>query len=202
MDSLFKNLTKGTIAVLAIGGGIILLVLFDPPHTICNSQAARFNDQQVGLLLKDPKIKSQQIAPFEADLNRCKQTNTPGGCYELFRKMKTVLQSVDAVEVNCLPDLGGQSIVKKFFNNSIDLIAQLAWGGKPPEAATLKFGWLDSSDLNLFCQLKERYILTFGNEAYQSKVEKAFTELPGSKGLPRDQAWQLMLYSTNCRSYL
>ena len=201
MDSLLKNLSKTALAAIAIGFGILVIVVFDPPHSICSAQKDQFVMQQTGNLIPDVK-KKENVAKFETDYNRCKQTNAPGGCYELFSKMKVVIESIDSVDVKCLSELGGLSSVKTFFNNSINLLAQLAWGGRPPDNITIKYGWLDSADIGLFCKVKDRFILTYGNSVYQNTVEKAFLELPGVKDIPREQAWQLMIYSTNCTSYL
>lgn len=201
MSEFFRNLSKASIAGLAIGVGILFIVLSDPPHTICRSQLERFKEQQVGFLLRDKKSKDPKTG-FEKDLDRCKASNNPGGCYELFAKIRSYLQSTDTIDLKCLTTVGSESAVKNFYNKTIDLFSQLAWGSVPPENVNLKFGWLDTSDLNLYCQLKDRFILTYGNAAYQQKIERAFSDLPGSKQMPREQAWQLMLFSANCKVYL
>lgn len=56
MDRIFTMFAKGTIATVLIGGGIFyLVVLYDPPRTICDSQLEVFREAQKLFLFADKK---------------------------------------------------------------------------------------------------------------------------------------------------
>ena len=76
-----------------------------------------------------------------------------------------------------------------------------AWGTQPPASYVEKQGWLDTSDVALFCQLRGHIELYYGTSDWESYRDRLFTELPGAKNLPRKDTWEKMLLSTDCRKF-
>ena len=74
-------------------------------------------------------------------------------------------------------------------------------GEKPPAAYHSKFGWLDTADISLYCKLKGRYQATYGEGAWTSLREKMMKELPGAAEMPRNQVWDMIIFSENCARY-
>ncbi len=61
--------------------------------------------------------------------------------------------------------------------------------------------WLDTADIALFCQLKSRIMAFYGEDSWVALRERMMRDLPGAKDLPRNQVWDLSLFSENCARY-
>ena len=184
-----------------IAGGVLALVIFNPPHTVCDAQNAAFKESQKNFLYLDPKNKVKKKTKYEDMIAQCKTTNTPGGCYELFRDLKRMIADLKNVPQECSSATGSLSEVKKAIWDSTELLVEIAWGAKPPQTYYEKFAWLDSADLALFCSLKSSVENLYGGSAWVNFRERMFKELPGAKDLPRNQAWEYMILSVNCAKY-
>jgi hypothetical protein len=57
----------------------------------------------------------------------------------------------------------------------------MAWGAKAPEIGPEKVGWMQDSDLNVFCRLKSVFIWANGEEAWDSLRLKVFQKLPAEE---------------------
>jgi hypothetical protein len=202
MNQWLHSLSKNTIAFLAIVGGILLIVLSQPPHTVCDSQVAEIQESQKHFLYIDPPdSKVIKTTRYEVLRDRCKSSNDPGGCYELFEGIKVPLNDLNAFPAECGAALGGVAPVKKARWETVDLLVRLGWGSKPPTSYNAKFGWLDTADITLYCKLKTRISFMFGEPAWASFREKTMADLPGSKDLTRNQVWDMSLLSENCARY-
>lgn len=198
---LFSLLPKGLIAFLAIAAGMAFIILSEPPHTICDSQLEVFRAAQKSFLFLDPKKKTMKTTKFNELRDHCKLTNNPGGCYELFQEMKIMLRDLDAVPSDCAEVVGQVPEVKNALWKTTELMVELGWGEKPPSTYYQKFGWLDKSDISLFCQLKSRINRVYGEQAWISFRERMFTSLPKAKELSRNQVWDMSILSENCARY-
>ena len=201
MDRLLSIVPKSVIAFAAIVGGILFIVLSEPPHTICDSQLEIIKEQQKKFLYLDPKSKHIKTTKYENLRDHCKATNNPGGCYELFQEMKTLLHDLSTLSNQCAPEIGGIKEIRKPVWEIAELLVRLAWGEKPTEAYHAKFGWLDTADISFFCQMKARIYILYGEPAWAKFREKMMKELPGAKDLPRNQVWDMSLFSENCARY-
>ena len=204
MGAFFRSLPKNILAFLAIAGGIVFIVLQDPPKSVCDSQVNLIKEMQSAFLYKDeffPKSKVIKTTKYQYLRERCKSTNDTGGCYELFQEMKNLLRDVATLSRECASAAGGVKEIRTAIWETLDLIVRLAWGEKPPSAYSAKFGWLDTADVSLYCKLKERAQLVFGEPAWNSFREKMMADLPGAKELPRNQVWDMSLLSENCARY-
>src|ERR1700679_3012220 len=132
MDRWLSLIPKGLLLVLVVGGGILFIVLSDPPHTVCESQLELFRQNQSRFLFLDPKREKILTTRYVRLIEHCKMTNDPGGCFELFSEIRTLLRDLQAVPSDCLERAGEIAEVKKAAWEVEDLIVRLAWGEKPP----------------------------------------------------------------------
>lgn len=201
MDQFFKSLSRTTLAFLVIGGGILFIIITDPPHTLCDSQLEAFEKSQQGFLYLNPKNKGAETTKHQRLVNQCKISNNPGGCYEYFLGLKEMLKDVRAVPDECLEDLGGVSRYRKAVWEAIGLLADLAWGEKPPETYYEKFGWLNTADVSLFCHLKQNAVTIWGREEWRRYQEKKMLAHAGAESMERKKIWEATLFSVNCAEY-
>lgn len=201
MDRILNSVPKAMLVFLLIAGGILFIVISDPPHSVCDSQMEAVIKMQAGFLKKDPKSKTILTTKYERLRDQCKLTNNPGGCYELFQELKTMIHDLATVPAECTSRIGSVPEFKKAMWESVELVIQLAWGEKPPESYNAKFGWLETADMSLYCQLKNRIVGVFGESQWNSFREKTLTALPGAQPLNRNQLWDMSLFSENCARY-
>lgn len=181
---------------------MVFIILSSPPHSVCDSQIDVIKESQKHFLYKDPpKSKVVVTTRYQFQRDRCKSTNSPGGCYELFQGIRTLLQDLATVTSECGSSIGGVKEIKTALWETSELLVRLAWGEKPPSAYHAKFGWLDNADLTLFCKLKARATQMYGESAWNSFREKMMSDLPGTKDLTRNQVWEVVLFSENCARY-
>lgn len=199
MDRWLASIPRNILAFLLITGGIFFILINDPPRTICNAQKDVFKENETGFLFLAPKEKSRKETVFKSSLDRCKSTNSPGGCYELFYRLRQTITHLRAVSRECWAEVGGQRAVRDAIWGSLDLIIKLAWGSKPPVSYYEKFSWLDSADMNLYCQLKDVATDLYGQSAWENFREKQMSELPDADKIPRKDVWDKSLLSLSCQ---
>lgn len=201
MDRFLAQIPKFWLIVGSLTIGILFIVLIDPPKGVCDAQLELFRAQQKDFLYLDSKNEFIKTTGFTREYERCQSSNTPGGCYELFEKIRKFLADVDGIPKECLSSAQSENVIGQTIAKTFDLFVRIAWGSKPPERYNDKFKWLDNSDMALFCRLKSNYDKILGAQALTQKRESYFEELPGAKGLPRQKIWEAMLLSENCGRY-
>lgn len=204
MDKLLATIPKNLLAFLAISGGILFIILSEPPRTVCQTQIEKIKTLQTNFLYRDerwPKAKNIKTTKYKYLHDYCKTTNNPGGCFELFSEVKTLLRDLGTLTEECTGAASGVPEIRAVLWQTLDLLVRLAWGEKPPVAYHAKFGWLDTADISLYCSLKDRVVATFGEREFSAYREKLMRELPGSETLTRTQIWDMSLFSENCARY-
>lgn len=207
MDKWLSAIPKGLLAFGAIGIGTLFIIFSDPPHTLCDTQLEVLRKSQEGFLTPDPSLKIATTPLFQKLMTQCKISNSPGGCYEYFMQMKQLLEDIKDVPDECAPvvpsgNLTNSDAIQPALFQTLKLLVQLAWGEKPPETYHEKFGWLDTADLSLFCDLRRTVQELYGRQPWEQFQESMFRELPGAANMTRKQAWEVMLLSVNCDRYL
>lgn len=201
MLEFFKQLPKHTLALIVISAGIFLIIVTDPPATVCGEQLKAFKTKQEGFLYKGKDDAFREQTRFLQLVDVCIRSNTVGGCYELFQLTRSTLQDIKSFSLECLPKAGGDAAVKDFLNRSLDLLIRLAWGVKPPESINLKLGWLEPTEVALYCQLKDYYQVIYGDGGWSTFREKYLLELPEAQKIGRNEAWGLTILSLDCSRY-
>ncbi len=196
-----KSLPKHILAALILGAGILLIVLWDPPVTVCGEQVKSFEKDTTEFLVSTGNALSKGTSRMQRLKELCESTNTPGGCYELFRNIESTLDRARTVSLECLPKWGDSSTAAPFLQTSMALLARLAWGATPPASALTKNGWLEPTEISLFCRLQNFYVLVYGDAAWAQYREYVMKSLPGAAKMPRNEIWTRSILSTNCSFY-
>ncbi len=57
LDEFFRTLSRRTIVILSLVVGTLVIIMLNPPHTVCDAQLDVFKSSQTGFLFLDPKKK-------------------------------------------------------------------------------------------------------------------------------------------------
>ena len=199
LENILNSWPRGLLAVGAILGGVALLFLFSPPHSVCQSQFESFQKHERGFLFLQAK---QKQTGFEHLLVICREANASGGCYELFSRWRLTLNQLQKSSFECASEIVQNARVKKAIWATLKLMLQIdtvatrdttkkeLTTGAPAdfaedftaaasvstasvEAAAIETtSWLDASDKNLFCELKKIATQHYGSAAWQSFIKK------------------------------
>lgn len=181
-----ENVPKPLLVFVVLALGVIGFFFIQRPHSVCDSQKQVFVEAQKGRLFA-AEIKGQKKMPvYGRYLESCKLGNSPGACYELFNLMRAVIRDLEAAPLNCLPEFSDVVPIQKSLGDSIELLSLLAWGNKPPEPGIAKYGWLEASDLNLFCKSKKFYNLIFGPQKTEELRRTVQSRFPGEEVIVED----------------
>ncbi len=195
-----SQIPKELLAAIVIIVGFFLFTLFDPPKTQCDVQLELFRTSQTNFVFPQDSRFTTHLPGFEKNLQRCQESNGPGGCYELFQNLKKFDHDLNALPQQCQATVADLSEIKKVLNQSIPLLIQLAWGSDTPISTNVKQGWLDTSEIYLFCRLKEDFTHLYGPEALNSKFTQVVDALPSTQKSPRpDVKFQYSIASINCK---
>jgi len=201
MEKWLASLSKNSIAFLAIFAGIVVIILLNMPHTVCKSQLEIFHKNETGFLFLDPEIKAIKITGFNKLNNFCKHTNSPGGCYELFLKLRHLHNDLTNLPKDCSDEVSEIKPVKEAIWQMLTLMVQIAWGEEPPATFFDKLGWLDYAAMNLFCDYSDIAKSYYGNEAWKKFRIHLQKTLPGAEGLTPGRVWEASILSTRCSNY-
>jgi hypothetical protein len=201
VDQLFASLPIRVIAIGAIILGFVFIILNDPPKTVCDSQLEVFKDAQGKFIFPIENKGVRRQAVIEKEFETCRQSAEPGGCFELFEKLKRLVADLENIPKQCTSSAGGIKEVKRSVLESLRIFTLLAWGEKAPISYTQRFGWLDTADVALFCRLKHQFLVFYGPEAWAEFRTATFHELPQAGTLTPEQLWQRSIMSTSCESY-
>ena len=181
---------------------MFLIILINPPHSVCDSQKEIFNKNVENYLLIDPaKKKVIKKNRFTVYLDHCRYDGKMGSCFDFFQTLKSLTRELKTVSSQCVGPLGGQPEVRKAIWDGAALMVRLAWGEEPPSTFVERVGWLSEAEVALFCQIKTQATRAFGEKQWTDFREKHFKTLPKADSLSRNEAWSRMLFSVNCTKY-
>ena len=218
---MLNQLPRPLLIFLVLAAGIAGIFLFQAPHSVCSSQLEILKQSQSGKLF--PRVtKNAQRSPLYARLvENCKTGNSPGACYELFSLLRKLNQDLLGSPSECLIPFGEVPEIQKALKEGVQLMIQLAWGEKPPEAGLAKFNWMETSDLVLYCRLKDMNLKIYGEQTWQALRVATYKKLPGeaqifqdgmctnceriknaSQVLSEEEIWVRSLFSLRCEQFL
>lgn len=199
MDEFLRKAPKTLVAISAIVLGYFVIVALNPPRTVC--------DEQVDVLLQSHKsflsVESKKVTRTAADemFEICKQDNGPGGCFEYFLNLRTVVDGLERVPRNCAGTVGAHPVIKKLVLQSLKLFAQIGWGDASAGVyVSRKNAWLDAADFRLYCRLKTLATRFYGDDEFALFREGVMNSLPGAEAMSRDQRWARSIFSSSCES--
>lgn len=198
MAHFFSTLPKTLIAFVVIAIGFALMVFNDPPKSMCDSQLGLFQQGQAEFIYG----RNTLPRPLAPELFvKCKSANTPGGCFELFQRLKKLSDDLESVSHQCSEAVAVDPALRGRLEASLKLFAKISWGDRGPASGTKKNAWLDSNDLALFCGLKKNSTRLYGVEVTDQWRKDALVALPETEKLDADQLFENSIYSTSCDSY-
>lgn len=228
MDNFFRGVPKPIIAIVVILGVIIFLHFAQPPKTICDSQISLFQESFNGILFPVRVKKITQTPMIKRTKEVCIQGNSSGSCYEYFMLLKKIAMQLKNTSSECVVPFYEIPEVASAINEGIVLMALKAWGEKPPESYLARGGWMQETEMAVFCHLKDAFIRGHGGSVNEEESQAAWEELKNSvfarypyspnklanseKGLieaaPRaiskmssDDIYKLSLFSIQCAKY-
>ncbi len=212
-----SGLPRWLIVVVVLGLAVLGIYYGKPPHHVCESQVDSFREAQAGQLY--PRVVKQipiQASIFRA-IDSCKRSNGPGGCYDFFQILRSLIRDSKASSAECATYFGEEEIVRKTVSFALEFMVLSAWGEKTPEKGAARFGWLQSGDLLLFCELKDLFTQMYGEEEYEKLRVSIVSRLPAeakvykdgecincssrtaaATQMPLDEIWVRSLFSIRC----
>jgi len=186
--------------VLVLGFGVI--IYSDPPRTVCDSQLDIFKESQKEFLYSRPGLNNTVQGPLLSELyDLCQAGNSPGGCFEYFIRLRKMNQDLENVPTQCSTTVAEEKPVKTAIFGSLKLMAKISWGDRGPASTYKRTGWLDTSDLVVYCDLKRQAVRIFSQEYYDEWQTKTLSNLPESENIDPEQALQKSLFATSCDIY-
>ena len=200
LNTLYK-LPKSLLASLFIGGGIFFIILNDPPHTFCDSQIEHFKRLQTGILYKNPKDFHKEKSLLKRKKDTCQKENAPGACYEYFAYLKRLLRDFRVLSQKCAPMIYSTTEVKQALSSALTLMTAIAWREEVLTGRVSKYNWLTRADLYLFCKIKTKYIMNYGQENYRLLENQIITLLPLQKKISAQMVIKRTILLEPCVAY-
>lgn len=198
MDRFISSLPKSVIALAVIIAGFVGIVLNDPPKTTCDSQLELFTKGQGEFIYG----KAGLARPIAKQLfSTCKSGNSPGGCFELFVRLRKLNDDLESIPRQCADVMAKDEPLKSWLLSGLKLMTTISWGDRGPASVNRRGGWFDSSDLSLFCDLKKNATLLYGVEEMEPWRENVIGLLPEADKMDHEQLVQKTLFATPCEAY-
>jgi len=218
MEKFFNSLPKPVLAILVIAAALAFFMFNDPPHTVCDVQMDNLKDDLKGQVFPSVIDKHNMPPLINQAQSACEQGNSAGSCFEYFSILKKLAKDIQNYSSECRQDLASIAEIRKAMREGLTLMVKMAWGSRPPDPGIARTGWLQDSELGLFCQLKDVYTLSFGSEDWNDFRMKITNELPGQPPLnmanpkaedtPKAIAtmnekdiWSRSIFSVRCENY-
>ena len=170
--------------------GLVVIFLNKPLHTICDTQGEVLLESQTGNLfpsqvaITDKGINRKERVPprIVAAKQACQVGNSAGSCYEYFTILKSVATDIGKASSECyvqLLETPEMPEVRKALTDGVEVMARIAWGSEPPGLWWNRSGWLQDSELAVFCRIKNVYSRAYGQEGWDQLRKAIFTKFPG-----------------------
>lgn len=198
MDQFLASLPRPVLAFAVLIGGFLLIVLFDPPQTVCDAQLKLFREAQQVFLYASKDKNVEKPALIKELIEICQHGNSAGSCFDLFQKLKKMTIDLENVPKQCSEAAAKEPQIQQWLWKSMKLMVEIAWGDRGVDFIGSKHSWFDSSDVALFCTLKDRAQRLYGKEAFEQWRESVLTNLPKTDRMTREQIWQKSIFSTSC----
>ena len=170
----------------------------DPAITTCDIQL----EHTKGMLAKNFYSRGGR-GTFQAGVlsafQNCLDTNSPGGCLEILNRLAYFEEQVRLVPQECGKSESAGFIIKGLLKG-LRLMVQIGWGDEPPVNKYNKTSWFETSDIGLFCRMKNQYIRLQGKAQWQAFAYDFVLKLPKATELPKKQVWDRSLFSYPCRA--
>lgn len=183
MENFINSMPKPVLALLILGGAIVFFLFAQPMHTICDTQIEALRHTQNGKIFPATvkvKTKNQKIPPKLAQAKEtCQLGNSAGSCFEYFNLLKELAVDIGNGASECTTQLFEVAEVNRALVDGVEVMARIAWGAQTPELSWNRSGWMQESELAIYCRIKNIYVRAQGQEAWVSLQRSIMLKLPG-----------------------
>lgn len=218
MDDLLRQIPKPLLVVGILLGAILLIMLLNPPHSVCDTQIGVVKSQLQGVLYAEKSGKITLPAPLKSAKEACRLGNSAGACYEYFAILRKTTAAVTSVFGECLTEVFSIKEIQTTIEDGVEIMARLAWGEFPPEKGVEKLGWFKESEMVTYCRIRNMYIRAKSEESWYALARHIYPHFPGVpkrdaagavveetkaiKTLSEMEIWSRSLFSIRCEQYL
>lgn len=215
-----ENIPRWFLVPFVLGGGILLIFLLQEPHSICHTQMEAFREAQQGNLYPKKIGKTTAPALLNRTLEACQLGASAGACFEFFAVLRRTLKDLRNFPDQCGAETLKQPEIHKALSQGVELLVRFAWGESPPKDLASKFSWLESTDLALFCGIRDQWVRLDGKDSWDQLRELISAKLPSEPPrfengvcsncesrppalakLGREEVWRLSIFSIRCDQY-
>jgi hypothetical protein len=200
MDEIIARFPPWFVALVVLTLALAGFFFYNPPKTTCDVQIETFAQAQKDFLYPMSKGAITLPPDIKSKIDMCLKGNSPGSCVELFSKVKRLLIDLDVVSNDCR-DQAAEDQTLSWLWRLMTVIVQIAWGEKPPPNSFMRQGWLDASDISVFCKLQHRVRRLYTPDRFEQWRVGTLPQLPGADKLQPNDLFERSLLSTPCDQY-
>ena len=193
-------LPKKLLVFILITAGVAIVVLKDPPLTVCGVQVENYKSDNINFLFPDPKKKTNSKSKldtfYKKALTECRENNSPGGCYSLFSSVDRLMKSFRQIDSKCYPQVSQLKEVKDVLFQIHSLFIEISWAEGPKDELSSPLSWLSLNDVSTFCKVKDKILYFYGRDTLKSLEEKVMNQI--GSDYTREKVIRFSILSENC----
>ena len=217
LEQQIAQMPKMLLALIALTATVIFLFVFNPPHTICDTQVDTLKENLVGPVFPMTEKKNTIQPRIKNAQETCKIGHSAGACFDYFSILKMIAKQIDNSSPECRAQLLSISEVQKALKDGVEIMALAAWGPQPPVSPAARFGWMQESELAIFCYIKDVYEKAAGEEAWSALRLAVNKKYPGenatitnldvdgpkaSEKMTDNEIWSKSIFSVRCEGVI
>ena len=183
---------------LGLLGGLVLILILNPLHTVCHSQLEELQRHHTPFFIFEASAKFKEKTEYQQAFETCQGSNSLGGCVKLFDGVSELVNTLNAMPNDCASSLCKRNEFNTPLWDTAELLARIAWGEAPPQDIHERARWLNYSHLSLFCKLKKLLISCNGENKWKQTQEEILSDLPGVERMEKADIRNMALFSINC----
>ena len=179
LEQQLAQMPKMLVALIALTATVVFLFVFNPPHTICDTQVETVKENLVGPVFPAIVKKNTLQPQIKNAQQSCKTGHSAGACFDYFSILKMIAKQIDNSSPECRAQVIGVSEIQAALKDGVEIMALAAWGPQPPASPAARFGWMQESELAVFCYIKDVFEKALGEEAWTALRLKVNKKYPG-----------------------
>lgn len=182
IEDFIQKTPRVPLVIGAFALALTYLLLTNPPRSKCDIESEPFRNNLVGILHPRSLAKKGAIPPTLAKNKKdCQYGNSPGACFPYFNDLRKILDALNQASDECRGEFSHAEDIYPVLSNGIEVIVRLAWGEEPPVSEASRQGWLQDTELSLFCGLNKFVRQNWEEEEYQGLQLRILSHLPAAK---------------------